>query len=243
MKTQLGFTLVELLVVIAVLSVLTALLLPVFAQAKDSARKVVALSNERQLGLAWLMYADDWDAMVPWQNRAADGQLSYWWGLVIGNVVDETRGPLYPYTHGKGIQADPSFPNELRTKVGITGYGYNYVYFGAGGVSYSAIPTPASKVAFASSARLNGFQYATPTLEANPLMDPPSNNYPGFQARHAGLGTVLWADGHASVEHPTYRTGTFGYAFSAELYRDQSLGDLTVNGELDNDLRFDLNAL
>jgi prepilin-type N-terminal cleavage/methylation domain-containing protein/prepilin-type processing-associated H-X9-DG protein len=241
MKNSNGFTLVELLVVIAIIAILAAILFPVFAQAKDAAKKVVALSNERQLGLAWMMYADDCDGMVPWLTAGPNGESRYWWGMVIGNTVDETQGPLYPYTKGKGIQADPSFPNELRSKVGITGYGYNYVFLGGGGVSYASIPTPATKVGFASSARINSFQYVKPTLEANPLLDPPSNNYPGFQGRHAGLGTVLWTDGHATVAHPAYRSGTFGYGFSADLYRRNCLGDLTPNGDTTSNALFDLN--
>lgn len=237
-----AFTLIELLVVIAIIAILAAILFPVFAQAKDAAKKVVALSNQKQLGLAWIMYANDNDdCLVPWETDDGNGAYRYWWGLVTNGIVDETQGPLYPYTRGKGIQADPSFPNELRSGVGITGYGYNYQYMGAGGVSYSQLSTPVSKVCFVSSARINTWAYATPTLESNPLLDPPSNDYPGFQARHAGQGTVLWADGHANVQHPTYRTGTFGYGFNASDFSKNNLGDLCPNGDLTSDAWFDLN--
>jgi prepilin-type N-terminal cleavage/methylation domain-containing protein/prepilin-type processing-associated H-X9-DG protein len=54
-----GFTLIELLVVIAIIAVLSALLLPAFARAKAKGRTALCLSNKRQLGLAWLMYAGD----------------------------------------------------------------------------------------------------------------------------------------------------------------------------------------
>ncbi len=56
-----GFTLIELLVVIAIIAILAAILFPVFAQAKESAKKTVCLSNVRQLNAAWLMYANDYD--------------------------------------------------------------------------------------------------------------------------------------------------------------------------------------
>jgi len=159
-----AFTLIELLVVIAIIAILVAILFPVFAQAKQAAKQTAALSNIRELGLAWLMYTNDADdAMVPWATAVNANSTSYWWGLVTNGVVNPEEGPLYPYTHGAGIQADPTFPNRLRTAVGFTGYGYNYVYLGAGGVIYTSMNTPAGKVAFASSARLNAFQYPTPT--------------------------------------------------------------------------------
>jgi prepilin-type N-terminal cleavage/methylation domain-containing protein len=60
-----GFTLIELLVVIAIIAILAAILFPVFAQARESARKSSCLSNARQIGLAAMMYAQDWDEILP----------------------------------------------------------------------------------------------------------------------------------------------------------------------------------
>jgi prepilin-type N-terminal cleavage/methylation domain-containing protein/prepilin-type processing-associated H-X9-DG protein len=56
-----GFTLIELLVVIAIIAILAAILFPVFAQAREQARKATCTSNLRQLTNAWLMYAQDYD--------------------------------------------------------------------------------------------------------------------------------------------------------------------------------------
>src|SRR3954470_18700403 len=62
-----GFTLMELLVVIAVIAVLAAILFPVFAQARESARTTQCLSNTKQMANGLLMYASDYDdAIVPW---------------------------------------------------------------------------------------------------------------------------------------------------------------------------------
>ena len=56
-----GFTLIELLVVIAIIAILAAILFPVFAQAKEAAKKTSDLSNQKQLSLGHIMYSSDND--------------------------------------------------------------------------------------------------------------------------------------------------------------------------------------
>jgi prepilin-type N-terminal cleavage/methylation domain-containing protein len=70
LKTQnKAFTLIELLVVIAIIAILAAILFPVFAQARERARAISCVSNVRQMGLAAVMYAQDYDEIYPgmWQ--------------------------------------------------------------------------------------------------------------------------------------------------------------------------------
>lgn len=64
MRTR-GFTLIELLVVIAIIAILAAILFPVFAQAKSSAKRIQSLSNQKQLGTAVMLYAADFDDYMP----------------------------------------------------------------------------------------------------------------------------------------------------------------------------------
>ncbi len=65
-----GFTLIELLVVIAIIGILAAMVFPVFARARESARRAVCLSNMKNLGLAVQMYLADWDdTLVPDEHR------------------------------------------------------------------------------------------------------------------------------------------------------------------------------
>ena len=60
-----GFTLMELLVVIAILAILAGILFPVMAQSRESARQSLCLSQGKQIGLAILMYAQDYDERFP----------------------------------------------------------------------------------------------------------------------------------------------------------------------------------
>jgi len=62
---DLGFTLIELLVVIAIISILAAILFPVFAQAREKARQITCASNLKQIGVATLLYTEDYDEGFP----------------------------------------------------------------------------------------------------------------------------------------------------------------------------------
>ena len=67
-KRKSGFTLIELLVVIAIIAILAAILFPVFASARENARRAVCVSNEKQLGLAFVQYSQDYDEVLPMSN-------------------------------------------------------------------------------------------------------------------------------------------------------------------------------
>ena len=65
MERKRGFTLIELLVVIAIIAILAAILFPVFARAREKARQTSCLSNCKQMGLAVMMYCQDYDETYP----------------------------------------------------------------------------------------------------------------------------------------------------------------------------------
>ncbi|MCX7598825.1 MAG: DUF1559 domain-containing protein [Armatimonadetes bacterium] len=99
-----GFTLIELLVVIAIIAILAAILFPVFARAREKARQASCQSNLKQIALAHLMYAADYDQKFCIStpgcvagNRQNDGSSPGWWVLVL------------PYVKNSQLFACPSF--------------------------------------------------------------------------------------------------------------------------------------
>jgi prepilin-type N-terminal cleavage/methylation domain-containing protein/prepilin-type processing-associated H-X9-DG protein len=90
-----GFTLVELLVVIAILAILASLLLPSLARAKSKGQQVFCLNNLRQIALATMLYADDFDDSLPYnlgaseiKQRLTQGQNYNWAGSVLNWELD-----------------------------------------------------------------------------------------------------------------------------------------------------------
>jgi prepilin-type N-terminal cleavage/methylation domain-containing protein/prepilin-type processing-associated H-X9-DG protein len=103
MQERRGFTLIELLVVIAIIAILAAILFPTFAQAREKARQAACFSNCKQIGLAYQMYAQDYDeAAVPGCNFNAgydqkkDSRAWY-------------DGLLAPYVKNERVFQCPSF--------------------------------------------------------------------------------------------------------------------------------------
>ena len=93
-----GFTLVEMLTVIAIIAILAGLLLPVLTTARERARRVGCASNLRQIGIAILMYAGDHDNHVPTVQNNAGGSA---WYTALTNGNYDTHGNLVRYATPK----------------------------------------------------------------------------------------------------------------------------------------------
>jgi prepilin-type N-terminal cleavage/methylation domain-containing protein/prepilin-type processing-associated H-X9-DG protein len=106
-----GFTLIELLVVIAIIAILAAILFPVFAQAREAARRTSCLSNQRQIGTAIMMYCqDNEETILPWL-APADGSPSanrIWCTLLQPYIKN---GGSYTGT-ASGVMACPSWTQQ-----------------------------------------------------------------------------------------------------------------------------------
>ena len=127
LSSRRGFTLIELLVVIAIIAILAAILFPVFARAREKARQTSCLSNLKQIGLSWMMYAQDYDERACLQHEVGPGRIV--WATTI----------LMPYTKNEQLWVCPSYsspaidPGNCNQDRHRTGLGYNWGYSNAAG--------------------------------------------------------------------------------------------------------------
>jgi len=111
MKSKKGFTLIELLVVIAIIAILAAILFPVFAQAREKARAITCVSNEKQMGLGILQYLQDNDEAFPEVQYTNASTNTGWedWELAIYPYIKNGA----PKNNGLGgIWQCPDWPSQ-----------------------------------------------------------------------------------------------------------------------------------
>lgn len=210
-----GFTLIELLVVIAIIAILAAILFPVFAQARDKARAASCLSNTKQIGLACMMYAQDYDGgYVP--RYMDDGPTSGPWTRRNWVVI------IPPYVKNANVFACPSAQSNSRATIDgqsvPLGYSMSCDYnWGWKGYSYhnsatclfeSDVAAPAGTIFMGDS---NGNQHrvcqpkrlapehwtGTPGWEANHNDNDNPTTGLSQNSRHTGGATYIFFDGHA----------------------------------------------
>jgi prepilin-type N-terminal cleavage/methylation domain-containing protein/prepilin-type processing-associated H-X9-DG protein len=234
-RNRRGFTLIELLVVIAIIAILAAILFPVFARARDKARQASCQSNLKQLGLALMMYVQDWDETMPGfknyfvrdSNARGDGWYDTCEPYTKNDQISICPSYRYEQTYGRSAMPNPTgFWGRLR----VGSYGVpaqdstcrsvlgtlNTVFsaYYPPGPTLGEITKPAETVmVFESTSNwtqpTSGYGYDN---NGN-LRTMTEDGRRGAQHfRHNGQMNVLFADGHVKSQDP-------GYMANLDVYR------------------------
>ncbi len=178
-----GFTLIELLVVIAIIAILAAILFPVFARAREKARQSSCLSNCKQIALALLQYAQDYDERFP---RHCDNG-----GPALTGSQDCWLGVLTPYIKNTQVWYCPSQTT--------SNWNYGYDLRGMDNQPLGAFNTPAQKMMFTEHDNHGGgyLRYQTCCSNAGATDSHVRGHDPSAgQAAHNDGNNVAFVDGH-----------------------------------------------
>lgn len=235
-----AFTLIELLIVIAIIAILASILFPVFARARENARRASCASNMKQVGLAVMQYVQDYDEHFPGGSRLK----------LISNFnapasTPTVHGLLIPYIKSLGIFNCPSATNatggNAPTALSSTSYFMNGVFLQfpsdtvdwwgstdpnnvTGGKSVAVVPAPAEIVYMQEYGQRDnrGINRPTPGTSFSYnrfkgwcFYDTVTRTY-GYSALHFDGGNLLFADGHVKWKKMTeLRAKDFGLALDA----------------------------
>lgn len=197
---QRGFTLIELLVVIAIIAILAAILFPVFARAREAARKSSCTSNLNQLGKGFLMYVQDYDESWPqswngqWNSRVG---LQLNWGPAIQPYIKNrqvykcpsdsvrTTGSSYLVNNWMGNRADAAIVQPADCVILMDGYTGEGNQYDPNNATYN---NPASTSQFAE----YGLNADYTIWNAASRVTRRDKGLP----RHSETNVVVYADGH-----------------------------------------------
>ncbi len=210
-----GFTLIELLVVIAIIAILAAILFPVFARARENARRSSCQSNLKQIGLGLMQYVQDYDEIMP-MNSTNEPAGGAW--------MDK----IQPYIKSYQLFKCPSDTNAAVPgyNTGVTSYGVNMVGYNESGgnpngppISQANKPVAMAAIQSASTTLFamdcNDFQMKSvwadlvqSELAINTTASPRTMGG-GAIERHLDTLNTLWCDGHVkAVKLDLLRTPT-----------------------------------
>ena len=187
-----GFTLIELLVVIAIIAILAAILFPAFARARENARRVSCLSNQKQLGLGMIQYAQDNDEKYPNLANKHTGNN----GFVTWDDA------IYPYVKSNQAYQCPSVPDK-NTRA------YSMNWWVAGSAISAWTPTiPDSTATLASIPRAANtvllIEYATLEVTPSTAVCYSFTNAECYRKRGFSIMAFNWGGATAALPQGTY---------------------------------------
>jgi prepilin-type N-terminal cleavage/methylation domain-containing protein/prepilin-type processing-associated H-X9-DG protein len=194
-----AFTLIELLAVIAIIAILASILFPVFARARDNARRAACLSNSKQIGLGLQQYTQDYDERLPLYFYLTPSFRG--WNEMLQPYLKSTQIFTCP-SASKIKNCDPAV---VTAALGSGSYGYNGQYLGSG-PSIATIQKTAETIVITEITGIVHVNYSYPptTWGYSRTVAQMSSCYgaagkigEGFSTRHFDGNNLVFADGHA----------------------------------------------
>jgi len=204
-QSKRAFTLIELLVVIAIIAILAAILFPVFARARESARRSSCLSNLKQISLGMMMYSQDYDERLPGRNTMTGHGVGYSCSsgsagcVLLYDIINNRPYLLEPYVKNRQIFICPS--RDAGNNSPYRGdYGENVKLIN--GASLASIEYPSSMLMLADDTYGSRTQYL-PSQGRDIWKANYNNGGPDPYGRHLDGVNVGFVDGHVKWFHIT----------------------------------------
>ena len=204
-----AFTLIELLVVIAIIAILAAILFPVFARARENARRASCQSNLKQIGLGILQYVQDYDEKLPGRNMGATTAVNdaQSWRRTIFPYVKSTQIFACPSNTGNSsLENDSSGASLATLPPGAPTFPRSYACNGGNSADYGTGTAPMLNGGGVNASQLNDAARTVLVTESGSgwiysEMNLSDNN--SFFTGHLGTINFLFADGHVKSIKPT----------------------------------------
>ncbi len=227
-KTYPGFTLIELLVVIAIIAILASILFPVFARARENARRTNCLSNLKQLGLSMLQYTQDYDEHFPIYDPGLSVSTArpYGWADALNPYLKSRQVIQCPSeTVSTGtISASPITINyiDYSYNLWVGGYYTTASAIRQAGLHLSYFTQPTLTVVLCDFSTGTARSYVTggnPSYGSTGRLYAPVDTglalLPEEAIRHLGGANMAFADGHAKWYKGNSDTGLMSNVYGA----------------------------